>query len=429
MGSELLPAQPLSRGKRWLFCGLTLLFSIGVLELVSFFLWMIYPPVNLDVLAMLQSEVAAVGTKHTDGLEVLHPYVGWVFNPDAADLPADLAAVNSLGFADTGSSIRRRLPDRIVIGIFGGSVAQQLATVGEQAFRARLMSSPTLKGRKIEIVRMAMSGYKQPQQAMALNYVLALGAEFDIVVNIDGFNETGLAVGENSKTGVFAAYPRAWHARLQDVVDPRTSSISYRLLQIRATRQARAQWIVQSILSRSWTASLIWASQDKFLAQQKLNLGLELIHHSQQRGFGFARQGPAPMYSNEDEMYAQASELWSNSSLQMHHLCLGREIRYLHFLQPNQYHEGSKRLSPEEINEFYTPDASFALAVKQGYPRLIIAGGGLQKDGVTFHDLTRLFADEMDTIYSDYFCHYNARGTNLLAEVVADRILESLLPR
>ena len=423
------PAKRLSRGRLWLFRGMTAVLVIGIVELASLAIWLTFPPVKREDLATIQESVAAMGTERQNDLEVLHPYVGWAFNPEATQLPGDVAAVNSLGFVDTGPSVRRRSPDRIVIGVFGGSVAQQMTTNGEQAFRDRLAASPLLRGRTVEIVRLAMSGYKQPQQLMALNYVLALGGEFDVVVNIDGFNETGLVVGENDGQKVFAAYPRSWQARLQDVVDPRTSATSYRLLQIRATRQARAQWIVQSMLRHSCTVSLIWAALDQSLRLRQVNLGSELVEHSKSQGRGFARQGPRQMYANDDEMYSHIADLWRNSSLQMHHLCAGRGIRYLHVLQPNQYHEGSKPLSPRELEKYFDPSQEFAIGVKHGYPRLIEAGGSLRADGVAFHDLTRLFAGETDTIYSDYFCHYNARGTNLLAEAVADRVLEALSSR
>ena len=427
--SGVQPAKRRSRGRLWLFRVLTVLLVIGSVELSSLVIWLAFPPMKRGDLTTFQNTVAALGTERANDLEVLHPYLGWAFNPDATQLPPDLAQVNSLGFADTGPSLRRRSPDRIVIAVCGGSVAQQMTTHGERAFRDRLAASPLLRGRTIEIVRLAMSGYKQPQQLMALNYVLALGGEFDIVVNIDGFNETGLVVGENNDAQVFAAYPRMWQARLQDVVDPRTSSLSYRLLKLRATRQARAQWIVQSMLRHSWTGSLLWTAQDELLKSQETILALELLQQSRTQGRGFARQGPRQMYLNDGEMYSHITDLWRNSSLQMHHLCAGRGISYLHFLQPNQYHEGSKPLSPRELEKYYVPHANFAKGVKHSYPRLIEAGVRLRGDGVAFHDLTQLFAGETETIYSDYFCHYNVRGTNLLAEAVADRILETLPSR
>lgn len=416
----------LSRGKLWLFRTLTTILVVGSIEVSSLAIWKFWPPKDLQQLASIRETVAALGTEKKNQLEVLHPYLGWIFSPDGTVHDEAPVNVNSLGFVDSAPTLRKRSPDRIIIGVCGGSVAQQMTFEGEQAFRNRLSASPSFKGRTIEIVRLAMAGYKQPQQLMALNYVLALGGEFDFVVNIDGFNETGLVVGENDTTGVFAAYPRNWQARLLDVVDPRNSAMSYRLLEIRASRQARAQWWMKSMLRHTWTGSLIWAAQDERLRNQQVNLGVELTRLNKIRGFGFARQGPRQLYTNENEMYSEIVKLWRNSSLQMHHLCVGRGIKYLHFLQPNQYHAGSKPLSPVEKEKYYSPSEDFAVGVKKGYPRLLTAGVSLRNDGVAFQDLTQLFSSETETVYSDYFCHYNKRGTDLLAEAVADIILDTL---
>jgi uncharacterized protein with GYD domain len=420
----------LTRRKLWLFRGTALVMVVGVIELVSWFVWMTFPPIKLTELKGQWKSVAELGTERTTDLEVLHPYLGWAFNPDAAEVPdhaKGVVTVNALGFADTAPTIRKRSADRFIIAICGGSVAQQMSTIGEQDFRKLLESSPQLRGKQIEIVRLAMSGYKQPQHLMALNYAMVLGGEFDVVINIDGYNETGLTVGENELHQVFAAYPRAWQARLQDVVDPRNASTSYQLLEVRATRQARAQWISQSWLRHTWTGSLAWASQDSLLRSRQIQLGVDLVENFRKRGHGFARQGPRQMYSNESEMYQHVTALWSNSSLQMHFLCAGQGIPYLHFLQPNQYHEGSKPLSPKELESYYSPQEYHAIAVKQGYPKLIEAGKVLRERGVDFHDLTQLFSKETDTIYSDYFCHYNPRGTGMLSKAVSERILH-LLP-
>lgn len=431
VASEVIkaPKQSRSRSKLWCFRLLAIALVIGVLEFASFIGWMLLPPVDRMSVEYTQTAVALLGTERSNEFEVLHPYLGWVFNPDAVQKttrPQDLVPVNALGFSDTGPSLRKRSPDRFIIGICGGSVAQQMSTIGEQAFRERLVSNPALQGRTIEVVRLAMSGFKQPQQLMALNYVLTLGGEFDVIVNIDGFNETGLVVGENNNMNVFAAYPRNWQARLQDVVDPRTSAMSYRLLKIRATRQSWAQWIVKSPLRRTWTASLIWAARDSILRQQQTNLALELREISQKQGRGFARQGPAQLYSNKTEMFDHAAEIWGNSSHQMYHVCTGNQIQYVHVLQPNQYHEGSKPLSAFELERCYAPEQDYAQAVKNCYPRLIAIGERLNKQGVQFCDLTSLFASETGTIYSDYFCHYNKRGTDMLAVAVADRIIEAV---
>ena len=64
--------------------------------------------------------------------------------------------------------------------------------------------------------------------------------------------------------------------------------------------------------------------------------------------------------------------------------------------------------------------------VKRGYPLMIEEGRKLRPHGVDFHDLTQLFTDQTHTIYSDYFCHYNQTGNDLLAAAVARLLLDSM---
>ena len=69
----------------------------------------------------------------------------------------------------------KRRPDRLIIAITGGSVAWQLSVGGEELIRSLLHESPALRDREIIILRLGMSGFKQPQQLQAISYVLALG--------------------------------------------------------------------------------------------------------------------------------------------------------------------------------------------------------------------------------------------------------------
>ncbi len=204
---------------------------------------------SIDNLRKNQTAVAAHGRSTGDDMEAIHPYLGWVLTPEVNEgsfVAGRKVPVNHLGFVDDGTSIYRRSDQHVIVGISGGSVAQQMSLIGERAFRERLESTPEFRGKEIRFVRLALPGYKQPQHLMALNFVLALGAEFDVLVNIDGYNEIALSIAENDAGKVFAAYPREWDARLQDVVDPRVTSISYRLLQIHAIRRDWADWILKS---------------------------------------------------------------------------------------------------------------------------------------------------------------------------------------
>jgi len=135
--------------------------------------------------------------------------------------------------------------------------------------------------------------------------------------------------------------------------------------------------------------------------------------------------GPRVDFSSDAELYDYLVDIWKQSSLQLNRLCEANGIRYYHFLQPNQYVEGSKALTAEERHQAFTEDHPYRAGVEEGYPRLVRAGVELREHGVRFVDLTRVFADETASLYVDDCCHFNETG-NLL---IADRVARELLGR
>ena len=96
------------------------------------------------------------------------------------------------GYADTVSPIQTRAPGKVIIAIMGGSVAWSFHMHGTARLRNLLENDSAMAGSEIVFVNLAVSGYKQPQQLMTMAYLLVLGAQFDLVLNIDGFNEAAL---------------------------------------------------------------------------------------------------------------------------------------------------------------------------------------------------------------------------------------------
>jgi hypothetical protein len=334
--------------------------------------------------------------------------------------------VNSLGFADDGTTLWKRSSGRLLIGIAGGSVAQQMSVLGEETLRRRLSQNVKLRGVRIELVRLALSGFKQPQQLMALNYVLSLGGQLDVLVNIDGFNEIVLPSSENRNGRVFAAYPHSWDALTYDMVNPRRYAESYDLLALRARRQEAARAILASPFRFSPTRTLMWKLQDSYLERQIRALGNLLFLERKTQGWGFASSGPPQLYQNQDGMFQHLAEIWKNSSTQISLLCRGNGIRYIHILQPNQYVDGSKPMGYEERDVALSEIQRLGPSIRKGYPRLAQEGKKLVAAGVDFHDLSRLFANVSDPLYADAYCHFNKQGNDLLAGAVAEAIIAAL---
>lgn len=423
-------SRNLSRRKRWVFRLVLLAALLPIIELISWLgLRMTDSRFSFSSMYQTQDHLAAVGFTEKDRAEVMHPYLGWTLNPQTLpddDIAGHRVPVNELGFTDDGPSLRKRSPDRLLVGFVGGSVAQQLSVLGEETLRRRLSESPRLRGKKIEFVRLALSGFKQPQQLMALSYILSLGGQLDVLVNVDGYNEVVLPACENDESGVFAAYPRGWHTMTVDIVDPRTYSHSYRRLALLAERQEAARSIVSSPLRFSATRNLLWKIHDAYIHSRIVDLGMTLLSEKETKGRGYIASGPPQLYHDREAMYRQLVQIWSDSSRQLEFLCRGNRIAYVHVLQPNQYVPGSKPIGPNERLMVSRDNECDGLTVRKAYPLLIAAGQKLRADGVRFHDLTQLFADVNEPIYADPYCHYNQKGNDLLAAAVADQILAAL---
>jgi hypothetical protein len=113
------------------------------------------------------------------------------------------------------------------------------------------------------------------------------------------------------------------------------------------------------------------------------------------------------------------ADIWARSSLQLHHLCRSKGIEYYHFLQPNQYVEGSKPMSDEETKIAISSNSKYGMAAKEGYPFLIDRGKWLRDNGVSFTDLTMIFLHTPKELYIDDCCHLNMVGySRIVKEIV-----------
>ncbi len=416
--------------------------------------------------------------------EVIHPYIGVVLDPDRDPT----GNVSKLGFrsGDAAEEIWQD-SDTLIVGIFGGSFAfgvhQQSLRIGGE----KIAQGLGIRNRKIVTVNFSKGGYKQPQQLMTLAYLLSLGARFDIVINIDGFNEVALPPGENIPRGVNPFYPRMWHLKAQKTLDPEAVRKVGYMEYLDSERKRRASQLLDHSLYRSALLSLIWRVVDQRLAAsvlaarqevdrsavgtsrfmltqgslkclQRANLPKDLMeplqalrdqpfnrqaelqevvvdklgaeHAAEHRrkitrctektATSFTALGPKHPVASDDLLYRDLAGMWERSSVEMKALCDAHGIRYYHFLQPNQYVEGSKPLSAEERRIAINEAQNAAQGVAAGYPRLWESGQRLQDRGVAFTDLTMLYEDVSGVLYVDDCCHVNWAGYRL----VLDKILE-----
>ncbi len=351
--------------------------------------------------------------------EVTHPYVGFVLtssDPKLQDL-------KDVGWIEP--SLYKRSPERVIIALTGGSVARQLWTQGGKTLRQELASSERFKGKEIVFVGLCLGGYKQPQQLMILNYLLSLGGEFDVIINLDGFNEVALHEPENGAHGIFPIFPRWWHSRINDVANAEdranAGELAYLQRQLREIQHSPFTRVMSYLqVGKLWRAFRI----------KRLHREISLVvERTAKPDAGVARRlaatGPRWKFT-EDELYDHLVGIWSRGSLQMHWLSQGNGIKYFHFLQPNQYVEGTKTMGKAERKRAYDPKMRFRTGVVKGYPKLIEAGKELAEQGVAYTDLTRIFAEVDEPMYFDTCCHVTDEGSQMLAKAVARRVIEGL---
>ena len=90
--------------------------------------------------------------------------------------------------------------------------------VGVERLLADLRQHEFFKARTLVPLCMAHEGYKQPQQLLVLAYFLSIGQPFDLVINIDGFNEVALSP-LNNQQNLDISMPSASHLIPLDQLD------------------------------------------------------------------------------------------------------------------------------------------------------------------------------------------------------------------
>lgn len=356
--------------------------------------------------------------------DVIHPYLGFVRE---SRVPVGTGAY--YGFLEAPNSwIHQQRDDTVVIGIFGGSVANFFFYDGGEELVAALKRDPALMRKKIELVPFSMGGWKQPQQLLALNYYLSLGGHLDIVVNLDGVNELVLPSWENIPKHVFPFYPRSWFFRIQPEertdLFPLIGQISY----LTQKRAAWAQFGALRPLHASMTAGMLWRISDAYFARKIGRRETLLLMKHAEKSEEYVVTGPRRVYQSDEEALIDAVAYWQRASLLMHRMSLANGIHYFHFLQPNGRLANAKSLTKEERAKVFAggPDTfSPTDLVNEGYPLLREGGNALRKNGVHFTDLSRIFRSTRAPLYYDC-CHVIPEGSKIMARAIAEAILQGL---
>jgi hypothetical protein len=360
---------------------------------------------------------------------LIHPYYGFVSNPASSRL------VNKFGFLGTGDQVQPVNPHTIVVALLGGSVAAQLAShayTGD-VLKSELAKIPSFRDKELVILNLANGAFKQPQGLFVVNDLFSRGAHIDVLIALDGFNEIALPEAHsNVANGVSPFYPQHWRQLVDTKLSRDQVDAQARALFVSDMRIWLASVFAGRILKHSIAANFIWRVADvktseveaayRKLVSEAAPIDPASRISNDQRAF----LGPAVEYNTRRDLYVDIARNWGRSSALLNNIMTAQDGVYLHFLQPNQYVAGSKQLTELEKRTAIHPNSPYRRAVEIGYPYLQAMGESLRSAGLWFHDLTAVFADVSDELYSDSCCHVNKEGNAALARAIAKELIAHL---
>ncbi|MEG5055350.1 MULTISPECIES: hypothetical protein [unclassified Microcoleus] len=379
-------------------------------------------------------DIERIGIRLDESIvERLHPLFGYVLKQGAFTNEKLKLKVNKQGFFSLYEyPVVKTNKNQVIIGVFGGSVANNFA-VAEYVNRRlsnKLKTYREFANKEIIVLNFGNGGYKQPQQLLILNYFLALGQELDIVINIDGFNEVALS-NLNNKAQVEIGMPSVQH------IQPLTGLASNNL----------SPEVMSSIVKINETKKQLKAGIDKL---QTCQLALchavtslqvkQLVNNYQQAVLKYDSQvKPSnPDTANSSIVYIPKADsvlqdaaafdkmasMWYQSSIGMNQILSSRKIKYFHFIQPNQYYPTKRAFTAKEKEIAINTESPYIEGVKKGYPVLLSKVDDLQKAGVNVFSAVNILDNTKETVYKDACCHYNSVGDEVLANYVSSSIIK-----
>ncbi|MDY7005293.1 MAG: hypothetical protein SWX82_15510 [Cyanobacteriota bacterium] len=393
-----------------------------------------------NTVSQVREELEKTGTRlgtdinNESILERLHPFFGYVLKEGSFTQEESGIRVNNYGLVSKYDyPFVKSNKNQFVIGVFGGSVANDFAVNsvvnqarGNEGFIEYFKQIPQFKDKEIIILSFASGGYKQPQQLLMLNYFISIGQEFDLVINIDGFNEVALS-HQNNQERIDLSLPSIQHILPLTQLASNDLSVMKAIVEISELKNNLSTAInklesCKLALCHGWRSLQVKELLDRYQT--------EIIKYDEQ----IARNSSKIDGSNslvslkkmsevlEDKVaFEKVAENWYESSLTMSQILAERNILYFHFIQPNQYYPTERVFSPEE-KIFIIEGHPYAIGVKKGYPALFSKINNLQEAEVNIFNTVNIFDGEKEIVYRDACCHYNMIGQTILEEYIVNSI-------
>jgi len=329
----------------------------------------------------------------------IHPYFGFIANRQRA-------SVNSAGFHSQFTYPYHRQPGDYVIGVFGGSVAENFVTGGgvSDLTEALRKSMPALKEKNLIVLNMAGGASKQPQSYLIASFYAGM---FDMTINLDGFNEVTFDANWRN-------YPSYY---------PQFSSFFFPADSLKNLNLHLA------IVLNSWRFTIVsWAQGNSSIFSSG---GLTMVAAAAVGAVNritfylYDEWSTHPEYLptlSKEQFANEAVENWRNFTHKQAKLMAAWNTKSFFFIQPNLHNPNSKPLSELEKAKASLGYAT-RLDVGAQYEKLEEARAQLAREKLKVFNLSEIFKDVTETVYIDSCCHLNELGNRYLARAMARAIV------
>ena len=187
-------------------------------------------------------------------------------------------------------------------------------------------------------------------------------------------------------------------------------------------------------MSNPWSrnsplSNLIWTIKHNRYGNKLSRLDQQIATHSDRKDGqrSYEKTGPDYTFTDWDSLYEYIVEMWATSSQLINAAAQAKGARYFHFLQPNQYVEGSKPIMSDEERAVAFVEQGYGTVYRVAHPFIQKKTAWFAENGIAYHDLTYLYKEVENPVYIDNCCHFNHLGSAMIVNKVVDTIHQANL--
>jgi hypothetical protein len=338
---------------------------------------------------------------------VPHPYFGFIIRREQAQQDEERDVIVG-GFERADILFSQRNKKELIIGILGASVADMLAHFEFKYSKIRgalKLKYPELRQVDIKILNLAVPAFKQPQQ---MNVLAIYGKSVDMIISLDGSNDTTYSIS--------SSFPFYYPMESMSYLYFSKNQLPQAYIKVVFSLKLRriATDYLDSKLSLVKTMALLFIKQTTAIIFETEK---DIVDKSKTSEDYFYNSAIRTTFQEKADFYLRMLK-YQASILEQ------EKIPGFFFLQPVAYLGGSKTLTNEEKLFFSLTKSKFFLN-KEPISGIEHVRESVRKKELDLIDLTQIFKNESETVYTDECCHLNEKGYQILTNEIIKVLFKS----